>query len=74
MPQPIRVSRDVLPAAAAGAERVPRTYVRCTATPGESPVQPGEAGWDYAELPTGHWPMPTMPVELTALLDRAARR
>lgn len=73
VPQPIRVSRDVLPPAAL-AERVARTYVRCTATPGESPVRPGQRGWDYAELPTGHWPMLTMPAELTALLDREARR
>jgi pimeloyl-ACP methyl ester carboxylesterase len=49
-----------------------RTYIRCTEdTP---PELPGDrASWGYAELPTGHWPMVTMPAELATLLDKTAR-
>jgi pimeloyl-ACP methyl ester carboxylesterase len=58
-------SRD--PTAAA----LPRTYLHCTAD-GPAPVAPGQPGWDYAELDTGHWPMVTMPGRLADLLAAAA--
>lgn len=53
---------------------VPHTFIRCTGTPGPGLVEPGLAGWEYAELPTGHWPMVTLPDELARLLDERAQR
>jgi hypothetical protein len=32
----------------------------------------GGPDWEFEELPTGHWPMLSMPDELSALLDRLA--
>jgi hypothetical protein len=57
------------PAAAA----LPRTYVRCTGTPGTAEVEPDTPGWAWAELDTGHWPMVTAPRETAALIDAIAR-
>lgn len=58
------------PAAAA----LPRTYIRCTATPGPPRIAEGTPGWDVAALPTGHWPMVTLPEQTAALLHAVARR
>lgn len=49
------------------------TSIRCTGTPGPGLVEPGLPGWEYAELPSGHWPMVTLPGPLAELLDERAR-
>jgi pimeloyl-ACP methyl ester carboxylesterase len=56
----------------AEADALPHTYIRCTEDAPPDLSGP-RAAWGYAELPTGHWPMFTMPAELAALLDKAAR-
>jgi pimeloyl-ACP methyl ester carboxylesterase len=71
---PIGTYREQLAAGNATAAALPRTYVRCTATPTPPPVQQGADGWDWAELDTGHWPMITKPNETAALLDSIANK
>jgi pimeloyl-ACP methyl ester carboxylesterase len=69
---PIGTYRERLAMSNAAAAELPRTYVRCTATPTPPPVQLGANGWDWAELDAGHWPMITRPNEAAALLDSIA--
>lgn len=69
---PIATHRQPLAIRSPAAAALARTHVRCTADPPPSPVQPGQEGWGYAELPTGHWPMVTLPDELARLLDEIA--
>lgn len=75
--QPVRVGN---PAAAA----IPRAYIHCTDKPpnwffGLTPriaaaaTRAREAGWFYAELPTGHRPFSTLPTQLAQVLMHAAR-
>jgi pimeloyl-ACP methyl ester carboxylesterase len=70
--QPIGTYREALPLGNPGAAALPRTYIRCTADAGPSPVVAGQEGWEYYELESGHWPMITKPVEVAELLDRIA--
>ncbi|MEA2304802.1 MAG: hypothetical protein QOH43_2082 [Solirubrobacteraceae bacterium] len=70
---PIATHREALPVREAAAAALPRTYVRCTGTPGTPAVEPGTPGWAWAELDTGHWPMVTAPQETAALIDAIAR-
>lgn len=60
---------------------IPRTFIACTER-GEDPVfEPVETcaklaraqGWRYYELPTGHNPNETMPLETAALLNDVAK-
>ena len=52
----------------------PRTYIRCTADAGSSPLDQFAEGvrrdpsWRYREIATGHDAMITEPAALTALL------
>jgi pimeloyl-ACP methyl ester carboxylesterase len=72
-PQPIASLRERLSVGDPAAAALPRTFVRCTGTPGPPMVAPGTPGWDVAELDTGHWPMVTAPEQTAALLDAIAR-
>jgi pimeloyl-ACP methyl ester carboxylesterase len=62
VPHPIETFREPLLAGAFPSDSVPRTYLHCKA---DGPVRiPVDApGWTIQILPTGHWPMLTMPVE-----------
>jgi pimeloyl-ACP methyl ester carboxylesterase len=71
-PQPLATFRSVQRIGDPAAAALPRTYVRCTHDPAPPPVLPGDAGWEHAELDTGHWPMVTRPAELTRLLGAIA--
>lgn len=69
-PQPIGTFRE--PASAA--PEIATTYVLCTGKPQPDAMalnaaRAREAGASYAELPTGHFAMLTMPSATTALLD-----
>jgi pimeloyl-ACP methyl ester carboxylesterase len=70
---PIGTYREQLATGNRAAAALPRTYVRCTATPTPPPVERGADGWDWAELDAGHWPMITKPSETAALLGSIAR-
>ena len=65
---PIATFAQPLAVRSAAAAALPRTHVRCSADPGPPAVLPGQEGWGYAELCTGHWPMVTRPSELATLL------
>jgi pimeloyl-ACP methyl ester carboxylesterase len=79
-PQPVKPISDPLPATAAEElDAIPRTFIYCAQNRGAASHfgQFAEAyrhrpGWTYAELPTGHDAMITMPEEVAALLERAA--
>jgi len=71
-PQPFATYRERLTLADPAAAALPRTFVRCTGTPGPGPVAPGTPGWELAELPAGHWPMVTLPRETAELLGAIA--
>jgi pimeloyl-ACP methyl ester carboxylesterase len=71
-PQPVATLREAVVLREPAAAALPRTYVRCTGTPGPPMVAPGTPGWDDAELATGHWPMITAPEETAALLAAVA--
>jgi len=70
-PQPVGTytERVRLPDPAAAAA-LPTAYLSCA---GDGPAPPLPAGWRHAELPTGHWPMITLPAELADRLDGYAR-
>lgn len=68
-PQPIATYRERL---GRTDPSVPRTFIRCTRSPGEVPVAAREAGWVIRELDAGHWPMVTVPGALAALLEDCA--
>jgi pimeloyl-ACP methyl ester carboxylesterase len=70
---PIGTYREQLATGNQAAAALPRTYIRCTATPTPPPVEQGADGWDWAELDAGHWPMITKPSETAALLGSIAR-
>jgi pimeloyl-ACP methyl ester carboxylesterase len=71
--QPLVVTNPV-------AARVPRTYIACLESRGvplfahftEAAARAQREGWDYHELPTGHVPMQTMPMELAEMLGSLA--
>lgn len=79
-PQPLKAISDPLPAAGAeDLDTIPRTFIYCTQNHGAASHfgRFAEAfrhrpGWTYAELPTGHDAMITMPDEVAVLLERAA--
>jgi len=72
VPQPIETFRQPLRLADARAAALPRTYIFCSA----SPVPPAPfveplrsaLGWDFTELPTGHYPMITLPHDVARIL------
>ncbi|MFL6076084.1 MAG: alpha/beta fold hydrolase [Mycobacteriales bacterium] len=49
---------------------LPTAYLSCR---GDGPAPALPAGWRHAELPTGHWPMITLPDQLADHLDAYAR-
>lgn len=54
---------------AEGELSVRRTYVHCVGDGPDAAVDTDEDGWDRRDLPTGHWPMRTLPQRTAALLD-----
>jgi pimeloyl-ACP methyl ester carboxylesterase len=69
-PQPVRLLSDPLALTGAGA-RIDTTWVHCSLDPDADPPElPGD--WTVRALPTGHWPMITMPDELADILREAA--
>lgn len=73
VPQPARTFDQPLRLVSGAFEELPRTYIRCTGdlSPEEAvpPAARSDSSWRYYELPTGHWPMLTMPGELADLLE-----
>jgi pimeloyl-ACP methyl ester carboxylesterase len=72
VPHPIGTFREPLAAGAYPTDSVPRTYLHCDA---DGPVRlPADApGWTIRILPTGHWPMLTMPVETASAIAEGSR-
>ena len=68
-PQPLRTLADPLRLTGA-ATAIPTTWIHGALDELPSPALP--AGWTLRTLPTGHWPMVTMPDELADLLREAA--
>jgi hypothetical protein len=62
VPHPIETFRERLLGGAFPADSVPRLYLHCTAD-GPVRISADAAGWTIRILPTGHWPMLTMPLE-----------
>lgn len=72
VPQPIETFRQPLRRVSEQAAALPRSYVYCSASrfpPAPFVEQARTApGWEYAELPTGHYPMVTLPHDLARML------
>lgn len=51
---------------------VTRTYVHCVGDGPGAPVEPDDGGWERRDLPTGHWPMRTLPQRTAALIHEVA--
>lgn len=75
--QPLKTMMDVVEVNHPMAAQLPRTYIACTQKSWQWPFTPILAqtavrvqteGWRYREMPTTHYPMETMPQELTSLL------
>lgn len=66
-PQPIKPFKDVARLTNPARLDIPRTFIRCA---GEGSILPDAVtdDWRVYELPTGHWPMVTMPRELADVL------
>jgi pimeloyl-ACP methyl ester carboxylesterase len=84
-PQPIETFRRPVPLTRAYADEYDRALILCTdggftteqlrgtIASGAPMFQPLAApDWRFEELPTGHWPMLSMPAELAALLEKIA--
>ncbi len=67
---PIATFRE--PLDAEGDLTVTRTYVHCVGDGPDVPVDATTPGWERHDLPTGHWPMLTLPQRTAALLDELA--
>ena len=75
-PHPLQTMTQALEVADPAAAALPRTYVACTQREGgisdgaleRSAERAREAGWDYVELATTHYPMWMVPDRLVALL------
>ena len=67
---PIATFRE--PLDAEGELIVARTYVHCVGDGPDAPVDDTTPGWGRHDLPTGHWPMRTLPQRTAALLDDLA--
>jgi pimeloyl-ACP methyl ester carboxylesterase len=78
--QPLKTGEQAVEIKSPIAAALPRTYIACTQksptwsfTPilDQTAARAWAEGWHYRELPTGHYPMETMPLELAnLLLDR----
>jgi len=66
--EPVRITNPAM-------ARLPRTFIYCTDKPAGDPFGHiaagirGSANWRYHEMPTGHFPMLTMPHRLAGLLN-----
>lgn len=70
VPQPLGTYRQPLHLGKPAASTLPRTYVHGTLETVQPMVERVRAasGWDYRELPSGHWAMIRKPREVAALL------
>jgi hypothetical protein len=78
-PHPIGTYRERSRVTNPAARVIPRTYIACTEHPAGDPMaaiaaRMRAAGVPVLELPTGHFPMLTMPVELAGILEGTSRR
>jgi pimeloyl-ACP methyl ester carboxylesterase len=83
VPQPAETAREAVRLADPERFRVPGTLVCCSLRAADLPALAargvpflaalGDHDLRYVDLPTGHWPMWSRPVELAALLDEVAR-
>lgn len=74
-PQPLKTFEQPIRLSNPAAQALPRTYIRCTESPGLSAQAERirtTPGWRYCEIATSHLPMMTEPVKLTALLLEVA--
>jgi pimeloyl-ACP methyl ester carboxylesterase len=72
VPQPLKTLSQPLQLTNPARDKISRTYILCTAERTEFPDFVEHArtdpNWGFYELPTGHWPMISMPQELANLL------
>ena len=77
-PHPVRTQIEPIRLVDGGSDGLPRTYILCTGSEGETPFMilarriRNDPSWSYRELPTGHDAMVTMPEETASLLVEAA--
>ena len=75
---PVRTQIEPISLENGGSDGLPRTYILCTGSEGETPFMMlakrirNDPSWRYRELATGHDAMVTMPEETAALLIEAA--
>jgi pimeloyl-ACP methyl ester carboxylesterase len=76
-PHPLATFRQPLHVSNPARDELPRTYILCSANQIHFPEFVRRAridpSWRFRELPTGHWPMVSMPREVSLLLREAAR-
>ena len=70
-PQPVRLLAEPVELSGAGAQ-IDTTWVHCSLDPALAAPSELPAAWTLRTLPTGHWPMVTMPDELADILREAA--
>jgi pimeloyl-ACP methyl ester carboxylesterase len=70
-PQPIGVLAEPLELTGAGGG-IETTWIRCSLDPANAATPELPPGWALRSLPTGHWPMVTMPDELADILRESA--
>ncbi|MGO0578185.1 alpha/beta fold hydrolase [Ornithinimicrobium panacihumi] len=71
-PQPLSTYRSAPTRQSLHASSVPTTYIRCRHTPPPLDTDALPPGWTIVAIEAGHWPMFTLPDELTAILTRVS--
>jgi pimeloyl-ACP methyl ester carboxylesterase len=77
VPHPLKTMRDPAHFTNPGPLTIPRSFINCT---GEGEDFPDEVqnspstDWRKYEIPTGHWPMITLPIETSEILHEIAVR
>jgi pimeloyl-ACP methyl ester carboxylesterase len=77
VPHPLKSMRDPAHFTHPGRLDIPHSFITCTGESAGFPddvVNGRDADWHTYEVPTGHWPMITMPVEMAAVLHEIAAR
>lgn len=67
-PHPIKSFKDRAQLTDPERLRLPHTFIHCTGEGSKLPPQVSGDTWRIYEIPSGHWPMVTMPQELANIL------
>lgn len=71
--QPVKTLSEPLVLPSDEWRQIPQSYIVCTEEEYVLRPETLSAGWTMHDLPTGHWPMASMPEELAQVLDEIGR-